>query len=436
MMWEDLTTREWATVFWAAVLVALAVGIPAVRQALAPVARMLVRFWQLHVTLLLLFGWVVLVCYVAQLVGAWNADLTKDTVAWVIFYGVAAIFSANRAAKEEHFFRRASLAALSVSALMQFVLNLHTFHFAVELFLLPIVAFLLMLEAVAGMDTKLRPAQALVNGLLVLLGLWVVIGTARGLLNSWRGLDPAETGLAFAFSLWFPLTMLPFVYLFSLVLTYGKNLSRARFHNDDKPPSLGARIALLVGLNGDLRAVNDLPQHHAEYRAIVRSPSFRAGLHNVRVYKEARDTARRREEETAAHLVRNAGVKGVDHYGRVLDQREIQETRDALHWIETCHIGHYNNRGKYRKDLMSRGLLDDFQRQGLPEHHGITMHVKRDGQAWYAWRRTPSGYVLAIGMSKGRENEWLYEGEEPPHGFPGADPAWGNRPYETPANWR
>jgi hypothetical protein len=229
--------------------------------------------------------------------------------------------------------------------------------------------------------------------------------------------------------------MLPFVYVFSLVLTYGANLSRARFHNDDKPPSLGARSALLVGLHGDLRAVNDLPQHHAQYRVIVRSRSFREGLRNVRGYKEAREAGRQEEEEAAARLVRNAGVKGVDENGRVLDQREVKETREALRWIETCHLGHYNNRGKYRKDLISAVLSDDFTRQGLPEEHGITMRVRKDGQAWYAWRRTPSGQVLGIGMNKGRDNEWLYDAQEPPTGFPGADLSWGERPYETPPNW-
>lgn len=155
----------------------------------------------------------------------------------------------------------------------------------------------------------------------------------------------------------------------------------------------------------------------------------------MRAYKAARDAARREKEEASARLVRNAGVKGVDDDGKVLDQREIKETRGALRWIETCHLGHYNNRGKYRKDLMSNVLLDDFQHQCLPEQHGITMRVRKDGQAWYAWRRTPSGNVLGIGMNKGRDNEWLYEGDEPPQGFPGTDPSWGARPYETPPNW-
>lgn len=437
MDWQELmTTREWAAVFWAAVLVVAGVATPFARRAFAPVLRTLFGFWQLQLALAAFLGWAALVCYIGGLLGAWSTALLKDTVAWIVVYGFASVFSAHRAAKEEHFFRRAALAALSVSALMQFVLNLHTFDFVVELFLLPVVTFLVLLEAVAGMDSQTRPVQSLFNALLVIVGLWVVIATARGLVDSWRGIDPEDTGLAFAFSTWFPLAMLPFVYACSLVMAYETVLRLASFRNDGTPPPLLVKAAMLVGLHGDLRAVNDLPQHHVQHRAISRSRGFREALGHFREYERAREDRQRDNAEKAARLVQYAGVEGLDDDGKVLDQREIKETRNALRWIETCHLGHYNNRGKYRKDLMGGVLLDDFTRQGLPDEHGITMRVRKDEQAWYAWRRTPSGHVLGIGMNKGRHNEWLYEGEEPPTGFPGSDPSWGDTPYETPPNWR
>jgi hypothetical protein len=438
MDWQELTTREWAAVVWTVMLVVASVATPFVRRAFAPVLRMLMGFWQLQLALVASLGWAVVVCYFGGLVGAWSTALLKDTVAWIVVYGFASVFSAHRAAKEEHFFRRAALAALSVSALMQFVLNLHTFDLVVELVLLPVVTFLLLLEAVAGMDSKTRPAQNLVNGLLVIVGLWVVIATARGLVDSWRGIDPEETGLAFAFSIWFPLAMLPFVYTLSLVMAYEIVLGLSSFRNDGNPPPISVKAAMALGPRGNLRAVNDLPQHHVHYRAISSSRGFREALGHVREYERARQDLQRETAEKAARLVEYAGVKGLDDDGKVLDQREINETREALRWIETCHLGHHNNnnRGKYRKDLMSGVLLEDFTRHGLPDDHGITMRVRKDGQAWYAWRRTPSGQVLGIGMNEGRDNEWLFDGEEPPTGFPGSDPTWGDRPYETPPNWR
>lgn len=436
MNWQELTTREWAAVAWTTVLVVAGVGTPFGRRVFAPVLRMMLGFWQLHLSLVALVCWALLACYVGDRLGVWNMALLKDTVAWMVVYGFASVFSADRAAKEEHFFRRTTLATLSVTALMQFVLNLHTFDFVVELFLLPVVASLFLLEAVAGTNLKTRPAQNLVNGLLLLIGIWVVIATAQGLINSWRGIDPEKTGLAFAFSVWFPLAMLPFVYALSLVMAYEKVLGRASFQNDGGPPPISVKGAILVGLRGNLGSVHDLPQHHVQYRAISRSRRFREALGHVREYKCAREDRKREKAERAARLVEYAGVRGLDEDGKAMDQREIEETREALRWIETCHLGQYNNRGNYRKDLISGVLLDDFTHQDLPDEHGITMRVSKDGQAWYAWRRTPSSRVLGIGMNKGRDNEWLYEGDDPPTGFPGSDPSWGDRPFETPPNWR
>jgi hypothetical protein len=221
MDWQELTTREWASVFWAAVLVVAGIAIPFVRRALAPSLKMLLELWPLHLAVIALLAWVVFVCYIGAQVGAWNRDLLKDTVAWVLVYGFASIFAALKAGKEDHFFRRSALAALSVAAVMQFMLNLDTFPLWVEIILQPVVFFLVLFEGVAGMQPKTRPVQLVANGALIVIGLWVIIGTARGLLGSWRGLDPEATGLAFAFSLWFPPTMLPFVYVLSLVLAYG-----------------------------------------------------------------------------------------------------------------------------------------------------------------------------------------------------------------------
>lgn len=433
MEWQSLTTREWATVVWAVVLLGAGLAVPSVRHAFAPLVRTFLGFWQLQVAVVALLAWVTFVCFAGYRADVWNKGLFKDTVAWALTYGFTSIFSATRAAKEEHFLRRAAIVALSVSALMQFFLNLHTFHFAVELVLLPVVTLLFMVEAVAGMEARTRPAQRFVNWLLVLIGLWIVVATVRGLWNSWRGIDPAETGLALAFSIWFPLAMLPFVYVLSLVMTYETVFRLSSFRNDGKAPPRAVKAAILVGLRGDLRAVDDLPRNRADYRAISRSRSFREALKQVEAYVAGREERRREEEAKSARLVEYAGVNGWDAEGKLLDQREVKATKAALRWLQTCQMGRHNNDGRYRRDLLD--LLGSFERQGLPAEHAMTMRVSKSGQAWYAWRRLPIGHVLAIGANGPTPSEWLYEGEDPPNGFPGHDPAWGDHPFTTPPNW-
>ena len=73
--------------------------------------------------------------------------------------------------------------------------------------------------------------------------------------------------------------------------------------------------------------------------------------------------------------------------------------------------------------------------RGLPAEHGITMHVSKNGQSWYAWRRTPSGLCFGIGAAGPPPDQRFYEGMEPPRGFPKVSPDWSLPPHERGLNW-
>jgi hypothetical protein len=77
---------------------------------------------------------------------------------------------------------------------------------------------------------------------------------------------------------------------------------------------------------------------------------------------------------------------------------------------------------RYRPDLLA--VLDDFSRQGLPGDHAITMKVRKDGQAWYAYRKTPSGRVFGIGADGAPPSQWFYDGTKAPQSYPAAGPGW------------
>jgi hypothetical protein len=98
-------------------------------------------------------------------------------------------------------------------------------------------------------------------------------------------------------------------------------------------------------------------------------------------------------------------------------------------------MGWYHNQGhRYRPELLNI-FEPDFARKGLPADHGIRLVVGKNGQSWYAWRRTITGWCFAIGAAKAPPDQWRYDGPEPPGGFPGRDPAWGVEPLEGTANW-
>ena len=141
------------------------------------------------------------------------------------------------------------------------------------------------------------------------------------------------------------------------------------------------------------------------------------------------------ERKRADDLRRFAGVSGTDEDGRQLDRREFAETIDALEWVATCQSGWYQNRtgGKYPKDLVEK--LGDMFGRGLPPEHGIQLKVRKDGQAWFAWRRTITGWCFAVGGMGPPPKQWFYDGPEPPTGYPGSSDGWAERPFERGLNW-
>jgi hypothetical protein len=135
-------------------------------------------------------------------------------------------------------------------------------------------------------------------------------------------------------------------------------------------------------------------------------------------------------------LKKFAGVTGVDSDNRQLDRREFRETTEALRFVSLCMMGWYRRGGRYRPDILTI-LEGSFERHGLKGPPEIHVHVSSDGQAWYAWRRTVTGWCFAIGAGGPPPNQWLYDGSEPPVGFPGVGPSWGTSRLSSEAspNW-
>lgn len=140
----------------------------------------------------------------------------------------------------------------------------------------------------------------------------------------------------------------------------------------------------------------------------------------------------------------NAGSDEHDDDGRRVDDREFSATRQALRWIWVCHAGWYRRRGRFREDMLDIAL-GGTDAQRLPTPHGVEMRVADDGQSFWAWRRTVSGWYLGIGADiagkLGQPDaeiaEWLWDAADAPATAPAVGiPRWSSMWDDTPANWR
>jgi hypothetical protein len=227
---------------------------------------------------------------------------------------------------------------------------------------------------------------------------------------------------------------LPFIYFVSLYAQYESAFSRTDFLAKDRAGQRRAKLAMVTTIKGRVRDISALTGYWSTEAASA--PSFSVARNVIKHFRACRRLDEARAAEEQARLKRYAGVEGADDFGRQLDRREFEETKQALRWLATCQMGWHNRDGRYRPDLLDL-LGHDFTSHGLPSEHGITMHVARNGRAWWAWRRTVTGWCFAIGAAGPALDQWEFDGPEPPRGYPGKDKRWGSGPssHSSNRNW-
>lgn len=426
-----MNNRDLATIIIGAVVI-LAIGIYATRnrgvqESLKGIQAAFISP-KVLIPILGIGGWVLGLILLSKQVGLWDNGLTFAAILWAATTGLGLIFKLATRKKGEPFFRPALVQTLRLTALVEVIVGLFAFSLGLELALLVVVSFLGMLSAVADSDAKYEPAKKLLDGLFCVMGLAIIALTVVSVISGWDELDKAHVLRQLALPLWLTLGAVPYLYVLALWISYEQAFLRINLASDDRAARRRAKLALIAALHGRAAKANSFvggwAHEMTESQGVV--SAWCVGRKFLRAEQKRVDE----QQKVAERLKHHTGVEGADDEGRRLDQREFKETKDAFFSLATAQMGWHNQKGRYRADL-----LDFFPLRHLPEDHGIQMAVAKDGRRWFAWRRTVTGWCFGIGASKEPPDQWLYDGAEPPTGFPGRDPVWGDQFGIEMENW-
>ena len=407
---------------------------PTLRPA---IRRMIESLFQpaLLIPLLAMFIWIGLEVSVGTRLALWNTDLAKSTVVWAVGSATVLCFNCVKAAEDPTFFKRTMIGTLAAAVFVEFFVNLYVFSLLVELVLQPVILILAMGATFGGLRLQDKKIKKTCEFLLTLIVLWMLIYSARQTYLRWGQIDKQNLLLELGLPIWLTLGIIPFLFLFSIVLAYDSAFRRIRAVNAQSTAKWRASVTLLCFFHVRFHELKGFSAYWLN--SLVRAASLRAACDVIREFRQRRKETALAEQAKLERLRRNAGMQGTDDDGRRLDQREFRETMDALTWLHTCQMGWYKrNDERYREDLLSM-LGDSLVRYGLPERTGITLQVSKNGQSWYAWRRTVTGWCFAVGAQGPPPNRWEHDGSQPPKGFPGEDSEWGEYPFSDHAspNW-
>ena len=433
-----LNNRELAWLIWVSAFVLWALSKKSVRESSVGVVRALLKA-QILLPVAAMLVWVGLELWVGVQLALWSPALAKGTILWTLGSAGFLLFNCvqlHSNGTEQHFFRRTILATIHVAAFVEFFVNLYVMSLPGELVLLVVVVVLSLVVTVAGQKPETKCARVFCEWVLLAAGLAVFAFSAQQIYLGWCQLEAREVVLDFALPVWLTVGLVPFLYLFSIYVVYDAVFRRISREDTGRWSRWRSRLAMLSVLHFHAGAVRQLAGYWYFTRRLGEAHTFSAGR---KVVAEFLDTLGREEQakiDEEDRLRRYSGSQELDDEGQRLDRREFAETTRALHWLATCQMGWHRNGGRYRHDLL-RVLGDDFTRHGLPRDSGITLLVAQDGQSWYAWRRTVTGWCFAIGAAGPPPDQWKYDGPEPPVGLPGEDPSWGDGPFAdlVSRNW-
>jgi len=133
---------------------------------------------------------------------------------------------------------------------------------------------------------------------------------------------------------------------------------------------------------------------------------------------EKAETQRRERE------ARYAGSNAIDQEGRRLDRRGFNEVKAALFALANGETVLFQRHGRYTNNM--RGPLAAWLLE-LPDSSSLTVNTSADGQQFWAWGVTPTGFCFGIAGRDGAHAKWLYAGPDPPDGGLTQEPTGGTQ---------
>lgn len=419
--------RDMAVALWVLIAVIAALAYPKTRDSALGVVRAAITP-KIAIPVLVFAAYLAAVAFQVSKIGLWNPDLATDTVAWFVGPGFGLVYGVGQVSAGKLAFRRLALSAFGLTALVEVYINLYDFGFFVEFFLaIPIVTILVITRVVAEADPETRSVGRILDGALAVVGLVFLVVVLAHLIADRASIDTSGLLRSFLLPLWLIVAALPALGLMSLLFGYSDAMTMAGMTEATRADRLRLLIAFVSVFKFNLHDLHGCRVFWTERALESSRMSETRGV--LREYLKGRQADRAATVAAERRLEQFAGAEGTDEQGRQLDQREFKETKVALQTLWSSQIGWYRKNARFREDLVAL-FESNFVRRGLLEPTSITMEVSADGQAWFAWRSTITGFCLAIGMASGPTEgkppiEWLYAGPDPPTGYPEEDPAWG-----------
>lgn len=224
---DNFSNREIATLLWLALGLGFCLWKPAIREGFGGVVRAALRR-QLVIAFSLLFAYVALIIWLLHRIGLWDWDQLKATVYWTVTVGIISMARIARNGGEGSLLRKWIADNLKIVAVIEFVVTFYSAPLLVELILVPVLACIGAMMAIAEGKDEYRSVIRFLNGLLTTIGLVFVAYTLYRIASAFGDFAKVQTLRDFYTPPLLSLSLLPFLFMLLIYVTYENAFLRFR----------------------------------------------------------------------------------------------------------------------------------------------------------------------------------------------------------------
>lgn len=209
---EIFSNRELALIIW---VLFIAIGSILWKKTRGASIHLIRTFLKRRIIVLQILIWSYAsgVLWVFYKLGLWNWSMLKDSIIWAVFSAFIIMFGVLTVKKKNQQIKQTLLDAFKLIVIVEFVVNLYSFGFIAEMILLPSLAIVAALIAVAESNPEHQIVANFLNWALAFWGVYVLYSSTTQIYIHIIEVTTKQTALDFLMPMWLTLMYIPFLFL-------------------------------------------------------------------------------------------------------------------------------------------------------------------------------------------------------------------------------
>ncbi|MBW4861906.1 MAG: hypothetical protein KZY57_03630 [Paeniclostridium sp.] len=200
-------------------------------------------------TIILLFIWVVLNCYILRKINIWNFSLVKSTLLWFITVGVFTAFKivCMDKRKIEQYLKSILVNSVKITIFLDFIQNTYIFNFWIELAIGIFCVFIGLVQVVAEISKDKIKLQKGIDKIFMLIGLIWGATLIFKMITQPKALIDSNNLIEFISNIILTISMILPTYILGIYAGYENIFRRLKFRgNIDKSTKRYIRLKIIL----------------------------------------------------------------------------------------------------------------------------------------------------------------------------------------------